>query len=142
LIRRPEKAVVRAGRAAQELRVGQHAVAHAILAGIFALRIHIGVADIDRADFVHADAAGENFFRLPAAVSKNHWPSCFTSGMGNGQPSAPISSVTLESELFDQLRLFRQVLDEHFNSSVAWTHRAKSTHVRPAPKIECMAFVS
>jgi len=38
------------------------------------------MADIDRANFVHADAAGEDFL-FAAAVSKNHWPSCFISGI-------------------------------------------------------------
>src|SRR5208283_4956756 len=68
--RRPEKAVVGAGRAVQELRVGEHSVPQAILAGIFALRLHIRVADIDRAHFVPANAAGENLLLARCGIEE------------------------------------------------------------------------
>ena len=35
---------------------------------------------------------------LPASVSKNHWPSCFTMGTGKGQKLSPTSSTHLESD--------------------------------------------
>ena len=49
-----------AGGAAKMLRVIEHSIPVAIHAGIFALGLHVGAADLDRAQFVCTDAAVKN----------------------------------------------------------------------------------
>ena len=83
---------------------------------------------------------------LPAAVSKNHWPSCFTSGIGNGQPSAPISSVALESELVISCVFSASRCTNMLYSSVAWTASGETKSCPSGPKIDaghsCHHFVA
>ena len=78
----------------------------------------------------------------PAAVSKNHCPSCFTSGMGNGQPSAPISSVTLESELVINCVFSVRRWTNILNPAVACTTSGEIKSCPAGPKIACRALVS
>ena len=78
----------------------------------------------------------------PAAVSKNHCPSCLTSGIGNGQPSAPISRVTLESELVTNRVFSARRWTNILYSSVAWTTSGEIKACPSGPKILWRAFVS
>ena len=116
-----------AGRAAQELGVGQHTVAHAVLAGIFALGIHIGIADIDRADFVHADATGENLLfasggvKEPLSVLLHQWNRKRPAVRANFQRDVGI-------RIGDQLRLV--VIELHRKTSVREIIEALRKHAK------------
>ena len=79
---------------------------------------------------------------LPASVSKNHCPCPCTSGMGNGQPSAPMSSVRLESELVANRVFSASRCTNRLNSTVAWTTSGETNLCPSGPKMACSALVS
>jgi len=86
----PAKKVRRAGPECYgELGIGQNFVAQPVFAGVFALRPHIGMADVNGAEFIHADAAVEDL-RLARPVSKNQCPSCCTSEWETASHPRPI----------------------------------------------------
>ena len=101
-----------AGCAAQELGVGQHAVPQTILAGIFTLGFHIRIANIDRADFVPADAAGEDFFTAGGGIEE---PLAILLHQRNGKRPTirPDFQRDVGIRIGGEHSFFRQVLDEH-----------------------------
>jgi hypothetical protein len=79
------------------LRILQHLVAVAILAGVFTLGFDVGAHDLERGQFVLADATVEQLVLARRGVEEPR-PSFFTMGTGKGQELSPISSTHLASD--------------------------------------------
>src|ERR1019366_4482238 len=79
---------------------------------------------------------------LPASTSKRQFPSCFTSGMGKGQPSAPSCSSCLESDAATRLIFSLTRLMKSSCSSAASTTSTETKAWPAGPKIACKALVS
>src|SRR5438552_13442772 len=60
-LHRPIETIASAGAAAKPLRVLEHVITVAILAGVFALGLDIGAADMKGVDFIPANPPVENF---------------------------------------------------------------------------------